>query len=71
MSDISDQILTDATKTASAANDGVSISRRSLESLIAADKYSRAMAAQDSIQNNPAANRLPFQIMQIVPGRAG
>lgn len=69
MSALSDQIMTDAAKLASSANDGVSTSRRPLGDLIAADKHVRAMAAQDSIAASPGKNRLPFTIMQVVaPG---
>lgn len=48
MSELSDQIATDATKPQATSADGVSIQRRTLTEQIAADKYGRDIAATES-----------------------
>jgi len=45
MSDLSDQIALDATKSQSVTNDGVTVTRRALQDQIAADRYLRDVAA--------------------------
>lgn len=64
MSDISDQITTDAAKLASSTNDGVTTSRRSLTELIEADKYTRAIDAATS----PAATFRAMNCKIVAPG---
>ena len=62
MTDLSDQIATDASKPQATANDGVSVTRRSLSEQIAADKYARSLAAVTS-----PVEFLRKQIIQVVP----
>ena len=62
MSDISDQLATDALKPASVSNDGVTVTRRSLSEQIAADKYLASKEASAS-----PANVFRGMTMRVVP----
>ena len=65
MADLSTEIETQAAKSASTSNDGVSVSRRSLSELIEADKY---LATKTAIADagGPAAV-LKRMVSKIVP----
>jgi len=65
MSELSNQITTDAAKAASTSVDGVSSSRRSLADLIAADKYLAGPNATATAANRQKTLR--SMLNQIVP----
>lgn len=64
MSDITDQIATDAAKPLTTSADGISVSRRSLKELSDADAYTRS--AEATSPNNMAAT-LRGMMFKIVP----
>ena len=55
MADLNDQIELEASKAASVSNDGVSVGRRSISELIAADKHLKANAAAEDIRGTVQA----------------
>jgi hypothetical protein len=62
MSELSDQISTDAQKPQSISADGVTVTRRSLQEQIDVDRYLRDVSATDPANKGPG-----FRINQIVP----
>jgi hypothetical protein len=68
MSDLTTQITSDAAKSQSTTADGVSVSRRSLNELIEADKY---LAAKDATAPaNMAATIRGMMFKMVPPGGA-
>ena len=61
MSDLSEQIASNAVKPQSVTADGVTVTRRSLKEQIEADRYLRDTAATDPANKGPG-----FRIQQIV-----
>ena len=62
MSELSDQIATDAQKPQSISADGVTVTRRSLQEQIDVDRYLRDVSATDPANKGPGV-----RINQIVP----
>ncbi|MCP4510362.1 MAG: hypothetical protein GY826_28645 [Fuerstiella sp.] len=62
MSELSDQITTDALKPQSISADGVTVAQRSLSDQIDVDRYLRDVSATDPANTGPG-----FRISQIVP----